>query len=133
VCSTWLIEKSDHYLLDVWRWKLQFPDLKRKLNALAREHEANVTLIERTGPGLQLLQELRMNPAFRFRGRSASIVSRTRSSAWRRRAPASKLVRSICPHRLPNFAQLAYRRFAAGRANATIHHWKLERYEVNAP
>jgi predicted phage terminase large subunit-like protein len=62
VCTTWLIIKRDYYLIDVWRGRLQFPDLKRKLIGLALEHRTDVILIERTGPGLHLLQELRSNP-----------------------------------------------------------------------
>jgi hypothetical protein len=62
VCSTWLIIKRDYYLLHVWRGRLEFPDLKRKLVALAREHQPNRILIEQTGPGLHLIQEMKANP-----------------------------------------------------------------------
>ena len=61
VCTTWLIVKRAYYLLDVWRGRLEFPDLKRKLIALAREHAPNRILIEQAGPGLHLIQELRTN------------------------------------------------------------------------
>ena len=62
LCTTWLIIKRDYYLLDVWRGRLQFPALKRKLIALAGEHKPNRVLIERSGPGLHLIQEFRTNP-----------------------------------------------------------------------
>jgi predicted phage terminase large subunit-like protein len=62
VCTTWLMIKRNYYLLDVWRGRLEFPDLKRKLIALAREHVPNRILIEQPGPGLNLIQELRANP-----------------------------------------------------------------------
>ena len=62
VCTTWLRVKRNYYLLDVWRGRLEFPDLKRKLIALAREHAPNRILIEQAGPGLHLIQELRAHP-----------------------------------------------------------------------
>jgi predicted phage terminase large subunit-like protein len=61
VCTTWLIIKRHYYLLDVWRGRLQFPELRRKVIALALEHKAEVILIERAGPGLHLIQEMRAN------------------------------------------------------------------------
>jgi predicted phage terminase large subunit-like protein len=63
VCTTWLIIKRSYYLLDVWRGRLEFPQLKHKLIALAREHSPNRILIEQAGPGLHLIQEFKANPA----------------------------------------------------------------------
>jgi predicted phage terminase large subunit-like protein len=63
VCTTWLALKRKYYLIDVWRGRLEFPQLKHKLIALAREHSPNRILIERAGPGLHLIQEFRANPA----------------------------------------------------------------------
>jgi predicted phage terminase large subunit-like protein len=63
VCTTWLMIKRSYRLLDVWRERLEFPDLKRKLIALAREHWTNHIIIEQAGPGLHLIQELKANPA----------------------------------------------------------------------
>jgi predicted phage terminase large subunit-like protein len=54
--------KRKYYLLDVWRGRLEFPDVKRKVVALAREYAPNRILIEKAGPGLHLIQELRTNP-----------------------------------------------------------------------
>lgn len=62
VCSTWLLCNRSYYLLDIWRGRLEFPELKRKLVALAHEHKPNRILIEKTGPGLHLIQEFRANP-----------------------------------------------------------------------
>ena len=63
VCTTWLMVKRSYYLIDVWRGRLEFPHLKQKLVSLAGEYSPNSILIERAGPGLHLLQELRANPA----------------------------------------------------------------------
>jgi predicted phage terminase large subunit-like protein len=54
--------RRTYYLLDVWRGRLQFPDLRHKVIALAREHKANCILIEEAGPGLHLVQDLGANP-----------------------------------------------------------------------
>jgi hypothetical protein len=97
VCTTWMTIKRDYYLLDVWRGRLEFPSLKRKLIALGREHSANRVLIERAGPGLHLIQDLRANPAqgvpipiginpegcklVRMEAQSRALRSRTGSSA----------------------------------------------------
>ena len=62
VCTTWLKVKRNYYLLDVWRGRFEFPDLKRKLIALAREYKPRRILIEQTGPGLHLIQEFKANP-----------------------------------------------------------------------
>ncbi len=62
VCTTWLVHKRDYYLIDVWRGRLEFPALRRKLIEHARSHNPNSLLIEKAGPGLHLIQELRANP-----------------------------------------------------------------------
>ena len=58
VCTTWLIDKADFYLIDVFRGRLQYPDLRRKVVSLAAQHGASTVLIEKAGPGMQLLQDL---------------------------------------------------------------------------
>jgi predicted phage terminase large subunit-like protein len=62
VCTTWLMDKRTYYLLDVWRGRLAFPHLKRKVIELARHHAPNHILIEQAGTGLPLVQDLRVNP-----------------------------------------------------------------------
>jgi predicted phage terminase large subunit-like protein len=58
-CTTWLKRATRYYLLDVFRGRLTYPDLRRKIVSLAREHGADTVLIEKVGFGLTLLQELR--------------------------------------------------------------------------
>ena len=58
-CSTWLVHKSDAYLVHVYRGRLEYPDLRRKVIGLAAEHRATTVLIEDAGPGMNLLQDLR--------------------------------------------------------------------------
>jgi predicted phage terminase large subunit-like protein len=58
VCTTWQMIKSDCYILDVFRARLQYPDLRRKVASLAATHGAETILIENAGPGMVLLQDL---------------------------------------------------------------------------
>ncbi|MDH3581688.1 MAG: phage terminase large subunit [Hyphomicrobiales bacterium] len=62
VCTTWMIVKRQYYLVDVWRGRLEYPNLKRMLIDLAHRHKPDSILIEKAGPGLHLVQELRDNP-----------------------------------------------------------------------
>ncbi|MAG34358.1 MAG: terminase [Deltaproteobacteria bacterium] len=59
VCTTWLMSRKDYYLLHVERRRLEFPDLKRRIIALAEAREAKTVLIEDAGSGISLIQELR--------------------------------------------------------------------------
>lgn len=59
VCITALIRKRDVYILDVFRAKLQFPDLRRKVDELAKKWVVDSLLIEDAASGSQLIQMLR--------------------------------------------------------------------------
>jgi predicted phage terminase large subunit-like protein len=59
VCTTWGLKDRRIYLLDVFRRKLNFPELKRAVRELANLHSANVVLIEDKASGTSLIQELR--------------------------------------------------------------------------
>jgi predicted phage terminase large subunit-like protein len=61
VCSTWLISMRYYYLLDVWRDRVEFPVLRRKLVELAMKYSPSQILVERAGAGLHLIQDLRFN------------------------------------------------------------------------
>ena len=62
VCTTWLKQGADFYLLDVFRDRLDFLDLCRKVRSLARDHGADTILIEKVGLGCSLLRELHSKP-----------------------------------------------------------------------
>lgn len=60
VCTTWGVTfKGEIYLLHVYRARLEYPELKRKLREFAGQFRAGVVLIEDTSAGTQLIQELR--------------------------------------------------------------------------
>jgi predicted phage terminase large subunit-like protein len=59
VCITAHVHRSEVRILDVFRRKLTFPELKRHAIRLAREYKANALLIEDAASGTQLIQTLR--------------------------------------------------------------------------
>lgn len=59
VCTTWGIKGRQLYLLDVFRRKLEFPELKRSVLELADWWHAQTVLVEERSSGIQLIQELR--------------------------------------------------------------------------
>jgi predicted phage terminase large subunit-like protein len=57
VCTTWGVRSGRIYLLDVFRKRMEYPDLKRAVRAQAELHKATVILIEDRASGTQLIQE----------------------------------------------------------------------------
>jgi predicted phage terminase large subunit-like protein len=66
VCTTWRRHGVDFYLEHVFRARLEYPDLRRKIRSLAREFSPNIILIEKAGLGIALLQELENPPLVGF-------------------------------------------------------------------
>jgi predicted phage terminase large subunit-like protein len=58
VCTTWGFRKEHFYLLNVFRKKLGYPDLKRAVREQHRLFGASTVLIEDKASGTQLIQEL---------------------------------------------------------------------------
>ena len=61
VCTTWVYTNTGFYLIDVWRGRVEFPELKRKVVELAKLHTVNEILIEDKASGQSLIQELQRN------------------------------------------------------------------------
>jgi phage terminase large subunit-like protein len=57
VCTTWVRVGHDFYLIDVFRRKLDYPDLKAALIAQHERYHPTETLVEDKGSGTQLIQE----------------------------------------------------------------------------
>jgi predicted phage terminase large subunit-like protein len=60
VCTTWGHAVAGYFLLGLWRGRVEFPELKRRLVDLAKEWNANGVLVEDAASGQSLIQELRM-------------------------------------------------------------------------
>lgn len=61
VCTTWLVGVNAYYLIDMWKARVEFPELKKKVVELYELHKANEILIEDKASGQSLLQELQRN------------------------------------------------------------------------
>jgi predicted phage terminase large subunit-like protein len=60
VCTTWGVTgRGEIYLLHVLRARLEYPELKRRVRFMAKEHRAGFVVIEDAAAGTQLIQELR--------------------------------------------------------------------------
>jgi len=61
VCTLWGKCETGFYLLDVWRERVEFPELKRATRTAfeAQTHRPNAVLIEDKASGQSLIQELR--------------------------------------------------------------------------
>ena len=59
VCTTWMIAGYDYYLLDVFRGKLQYPDLRRAVIDQQHRWNSTVILIEDKASGMALAQDFR--------------------------------------------------------------------------
>lgn len=61
VCTTWGETRNGFYLIDVWRAKVEFPELKRVALALYDRDIPDVVLVEDKASGQSLVQELERN------------------------------------------------------------------------
>jgi predicted phage terminase large subunit-like protein len=59
VCTTWGTFDGNFYLLDVFRKRLNFPELKRAILDLFKKYNPEKLLIEDKGSGTSMLQELK--------------------------------------------------------------------------
>jgi predicted phage terminase large subunit-like protein len=59
VCSTWGLSENGYFLLSVWRDRVEFPELRRMLIALAEQWKPNAILVEDRASGQSLVQELK--------------------------------------------------------------------------
>jgi predicted phage terminase large subunit-like protein len=64
VCTTWGAHDNRYYLLDVFRQRLNYPDLKRKVQELAKRDRPSSILIEDKASGTQLIQDLKADRVY---------------------------------------------------------------------
>ncbi len=64
VCTTWGYYDRGYYLLDVFRKRLNYPDLKRAVRAQAEKHNPTCIFIEDKASGTQLIQDLQAEGVF---------------------------------------------------------------------
>jgi predicted phage terminase large subunit-like protein len=66
-CTTWGYYDGKQYLLDVFRQRLDYPDLKRAVLNQIQKHNPHTVLIEDKASGTQLIQELRHQGQYRVK------------------------------------------------------------------
>ncbi len=64
VCTTWGVYDGHYYLLDVYRRRLNYPELKRAVLEQALKFKTNKILIEDKASGTQLIQDLKHDGLF---------------------------------------------------------------------
>jgi predicted phage terminase large subunit-like protein len=64
VCTTWGVDNERYYLVDLYRERRDYPDLRRKAPDLAQLHRADTILIEDKASGSQLIQDLKEDRLF---------------------------------------------------------------------
>jgi predicted phage terminase large subunit-like protein len=77
--ATWGTDGVNYYVIDVWRERVEFPDLVRRVKELATRHRPSQLLIEDSASGQSLIQELQRNsglPVVRVPTGGASKESR---------------------------------------------------------
>jgi predicted phage terminase large subunit-like protein len=67
VCTTWGYRDKHYYLLDVFRARLNYPNLKRKVVQLAELHDPRIIAIEDKASGTQLIQDLQSDGHYRVK------------------------------------------------------------------
>lgn len=58
VCTTWGVGDFGYYLLDFWKGRVEFPELKKQVNILGNKWQPYAVLIEDKASGQSLIQEL---------------------------------------------------------------------------
>jgi predicted phage terminase large subunit-like protein len=81
VCTTWGVKEKQVYLLDVFRDRLLYPDLKRKVVELSRLYSATRVIIEDHASGMALLQDFRAEGVPRIEGMKPRGDKQTRMAA----------------------------------------------------
>ena len=59
VATVWLVRGENSYLLDLWRERVDYPDLRRVIRRLREKYPTAIFLIEDKGSGTSLIQDLR--------------------------------------------------------------------------
>lgn len=78
VCTTWVEHGGKHYLVDVFRQKLDFPGLLKAASDQYLLHRPTTILIEEQGSGISMIQTLRQTVGAPTVGRRSKDDKRTR-------------------------------------------------------
>jgi predicted phage terminase large subunit-like protein len=59
VIATWATDRRHFYLVDIWRGRVEYPDLKRAIHDQYAKHAPSVILVEDAASGQSLIQDLK--------------------------------------------------------------------------
>jgi len=86
-CTTWGVVGQKLWLLDAFRQKMEFPELKHNVRQMANQWDADVVLVEDKSSGTQLIQQLRAEDFSQIQAAPASNDEKV----MRLRAQTSKI------------------------------------------
>jgi predicted phage terminase large subunit-like protein len=93
VCLAFLVRnKNEYYLIDVWRRKVDFPQLCAETTTLAAKHSPNAILIEEQANGSPLIDQCRRNGLTGIIGRRAVVDKKTRMNGETAKLEAGSLI-----------------------------------------
>lgn len=81
VCTTWGVSETGYHLIDLWKGKVEFPELKRTARNLAAKWNPRAILIEDKASGQSLIQELKTNSKLNIIAVSIDSDKQTRAYA----------------------------------------------------
>lgn len=58
VCTTWALCPDGFHLVDVWRGRPSFPDLRKQVFALKKAWKAKMVIVEKKASGISLIEEI---------------------------------------------------------------------------
>jgi predicted phage terminase large subunit-like protein len=93
VCLTFLVRNNnEYYLLDVWRRKVQFPELCAAVTSLAAHLKPNAILIEEQANGSPVIDQCRRNGLTGVIGRRTVVDKKTRMNGETAKLEAGSLI-----------------------------------------
>lgn len=98
VCETWGQTDTGYYLLDVWRQRAEFPDLKRAAKTVYDAHKPSAIYVEDAASGQSLIQELKRDTRLPVIAVKVDKDKVTRANAV---APLIESGRVFLPERAP--------------------------------
>ena len=80
VCTVWGVTDDGFYLVDLWRSKVEYPDLKKQAIVMANRDDPDYILIEDKATGQALIQDLKANTKLNIQAIQPRIDKITRAS-----------------------------------------------------
>ena len=115
VCLTFLVRNNnEYYLIDVWRMKVDFPDLCEAVSSQISKAKPNAILIEEQANGSPLIDQCKRNGVTGMIGRRSTADKKTRMYGETAKLQASSLILPKSTPWLDDFLQ-EYVAFPGGK------------------